>query len=149
MITAQRWRSILLLGTVLACVLAIPASIVMAGAKTSEVVSINTLTRTAAGSQGSTRATSNTIDYIGCWSRVNADGSYSGGCDAQQRVSIFTTRTISCTFPPDPSSVGFVWSLRAMTPDAHIQFTWTNIGGTNYCQTLKVTSSAHNRPKTL
>lgn len=155
MITAQRWTAIragqkqaLLLATVLACAL-VPATAVLAGAKISEVVSINTTTRTASGSLGSTRATSNSIDYIGCWSRINADSSYSGGCDAQQRVSLFTTRTISCTFPPDPSSTGFVWSLRAITPDAHIQFTWVNIGGVSYCETLKVTSSAHNRPKTL
>lgn len=149
MMTAPRRRSIFVLGAVLACLLAVPASIVMAGAKTTEVVTISTLTRTAAGSLGSTRASGNNIDYIGCWSRINADNSYSGGCDARQRVSILSTRTISCTFPPDPSSTGFVWSLRAITPDAHIQFTWTTINGTVYCQTLKVTNSSHNRPKTL
>lgn len=148
MMTVQRWRLLFLVAAVLGC-LALPASEVLAGAKTTEVVTINTVTRTAAGSLGSTRASGNSVDYLGCWSRVNADGSYSGGCDARQRVSLFTTRTISCTFPPDPASVGFVWSLRAITTDAHIQFTWVNIGGTSYCETLKVTNSAHDRPKTL
>ena len=140
----------------LLALLALPAAHVLAGVKTPEVVTIDTVGRVAQGSFGSTRASGNSVDYIGCWSRSNvplgtehADGDLQGGCEARQRVSSLVTRSISCTFPSFlPTTQSYVWVLGAMSTDAHIKFTWSVINGVNVCQIIRISNFSHTRPKT-
>lgn len=137
-----RTRRALYLGA-LGLLTTLSSTTAQAGAKSSAVVSIDTILRRATGGVASTRAYSALFDsdsYIGCWTSGGPTGAQAG-CSAKRGGT-----TVSCTV--DPAVTGkvqdFVWAMGVMGPSAYIEFTWNS---SMRCQSLKVYMDSRYAPK--
>ena len=117
---------------------------VHAGRKTTAAVVINTATRTASGSLGSARNSSDSTQYIGCQATYypNLDpnsGSFSSTtyfCYA--RSSAGTTGACSV-----PLSTDFVDIYAPIAEDSFLQFSWDAAGN---CTSLRVENYSYYAP---
>jgi aldehyde:ferredoxin oxidoreductase len=108
-----------------------------AGGKSTTYVYVDTATfRTAYGSMGDARNSTDTTQHIGCV--VTAYGT-AGGISAQCYAQDATGRYASCT----TTNSSYITAVSAITPNALIEFDWDSSGACTY---LRIYTSSVYRP---
>lgn len=116
---------------------------VLAGRKTSAPVVVNTNTRTASGSQGTARSSSDSQQRIGC-SFALIPAAPGSSDPAQRQFSCFAATStglfVMCFFPETATNGDF---LSVLAEDSFIRFTW-DASGT--CTSLRVENASYYEP---
>ena len=127
-------KKLVLLGGVLCLLVASRQS--EAGLKTTGNVSINTTTRTASGSLGSARNSSDSTQYIECFLSAGSAGVPFGSCAA--------TNTSGTHVTCSSNNLGIIEQIRAMNGDDRVQFYYDAAGE---CTLITLTRSSRYAPK--
>lgn len=112
------------------------APVAYAGLKTTFNLNINTVSRYAEGSMGSTRNTADNIQRIYCRSDADAVGSEVMRCFATNSAGV----SVTCS----SSSPVLIRSLQAAGDESYVAFTW-DVNGV--CQSFDVLKGSHLAPK--
>ncbi|RKH57233.1 hypothetical protein [Corallococcus llansteffanensis] len=112
------------------------APVVYAGSKTTFNLIINTTSRYAEGSMGSTRNTADAVQRIYCRSDADATGAETMRCFATNLAGV----TVTC----NSSSPVLIRSLQAAGDESYVSFSWDASG---ICQSFDVLKGSHLAPK--
>jgi hypothetical protein len=107
-----------------------------AGEKGVHNVNVNTTSRYAEGSLGTTRNSSDTVQLLGCWVNTSSTGTLSGYCAARNASGV----TGNCT----TSAPELIAQMRALSGDTYIRFFWDTSG---YCTSLFSSNFSTFEPK--
>ena len=132
-----------LLWTAIFIVVAGAALPALAGRRTPAPVVVNTATRTASGSQGTARSSSDSQQRIGC-SFALIPAAPGSSDPAQRQFSCFAATStglfVMCFFPETATNGDF---LSVLAEDSFIRFTW-DASGT--CTSLRVENASYYEP---
>ena len=129
-------KKLVLLGGVLCLLVASKQS--EAGLKSNGNVSISTTNRTASGSLGSARNSSDGVQYIECFVTAGTSGVAFGSCAA--------TNTSGTHVYCSSNSSGIIDQIRAMNGDDRVQFYYNASGE---CTLVTLTRSSRYAPKAV
>lgn len=97
----------------------------------------------ASGSVGSTRASADGTQYIGCGTKVDQNNaSVLGTCWAKDASGY----RVECTIWSSGLGIEYINQMRAIGPQSYIEFTYAGLGTSGQCTSLYVENGSNIRP---